>query len=57
MCWSFWIKVRKRSFLFRNFGEKSLVELQEKMAEKGFLEEEEDNGELILCDIKLKDIA
>ena len=26
----------------RNFGEKSLVELKEKMAEKGFLEEEEE---------------
>jgi len=25
----------------RNFGEKSLVELKEKMVEKGFLEEEE----------------
>jgi DNA-directed RNA polymerase subunit alpha len=26
----------------RNFGEKSLVELKEKLAEKGFLEEEEE---------------
>ena len=28
----------------RNFGEKSLVELKEKMAEKGFLEEEEEES-------------
>jgi DNA-directed RNA polymerase subunit alpha len=26
----------------RNFGEKSLVELKEKLAEKGFLDEEEE---------------
>jgi DNA-directed RNA polymerase subunit alpha len=29
----------------RNFGEKSLTELREKMAEKGFLEEEEETTE------------